>query len=60
MMVKFAARPRLCAVLLVASKQAANLSVRQNGGRPSTGISELLDTEADIADIRTNIQKQLL
>jgi hypothetical protein len=42
--VKFAARPRLCET----TKEAVNLS---DGGRPSAGILEILDTEASIAEI---------
>jgi hypothetical protein len=49
--VKFAARPRVFTVLCETSKQAANLSVHQDGGRPSTGIQEKLYTEASIAEI---------
>jgi hypothetical protein len=49
--VKFAARPRLGAVLCESSKQAVRLSVHQDGGRRSTGISEILDMEASVAEI---------
>jgi hypothetical protein len=49
--VKFADRPRVCAVLYDTSKQAVNLSVHQDGGRPSTGIPEILKTVARIAEI---------
>jgi hypothetical protein len=49
--VKFAARTRVCAVLCETSKQAVNLSVHQDGGRLSTGILEILDTEASIPEI---------
>jgi hypothetical protein len=40
--VKFAARSRMCAVMCETTKQAVNLSVHQDGGRPSTGIPEIL------------------
>jgi hypothetical protein len=43
MFVKFAAWPRLCAMLCKTSKQAVNFSVHQDGGRPSTWIPEILD-----------------
>ena len=33
------------------SKQAVSLSVHQDGGRRSTGISEILDTEISTAEI---------
>jgi hypothetical protein len=49
--VKFVARPRLSAVLFETRKQAVNLSVHQDGGRPSSGIPEILETEASIAKI---------
>jgi hypothetical protein len=45
--VKFAARPRLCAT----RKQAVNLSVHQDGGRPSNGILEIQGTEGSMAEI---------
>jgi hypothetical protein len=48
---KFTAQPWVCAVLRHTSKQAVNLSVNQDDGRPSTGITEILDTEASIAEI---------
>jgi hypothetical protein len=48
---KFAARPRVCAVLCETPKQAVNFSVHEDGGRPSAGIPEILDTEASIAEI---------
>jgi hypothetical protein len=51
MSVKFAGRPRLCAVLCETPKQAVNLKVHQDGGRPSTGIPEILDIEASTAEI---------
>jgi hypothetical protein len=38
--VKFAARLQVCAVLCETSKIAANISVHQDGGRPSTRIPE--------------------
>jgi hypothetical protein len=50
-LVKFAARPRVCAVLDETSEQAVDLSVHQDGGRPSTGIPEILDTETSIVEI---------
>jgi hypothetical protein len=50
-LVKFAARLRVCTVLCETSEQAVNLSVQQDGGRPSTGIPEMLETEASIAEI---------
>jgi hypothetical protein len=49
--VKFAAWQRMCVVLCETSKQAVNLSVHQDDGHPSTGIPEILDTEASIAEI---------
>jgi hypothetical protein len=49
---KFAARPRVCAALCETTKQTANLSAHQNGGRPSSGIAEILETETSIAEIR--------
>jgi hypothetical protein len=49
--VEFAAQPRLCAVLYKTTKQAVNLSVHEDGGRPRTGISEILETEAIITEI---------
>jgi hypothetical protein len=49
--VKFAARPRVCAVVCETYKQAVNLSVHQDGGHPSTGNQEILDTEASVAEI---------
>jgi hypothetical protein len=44
---------------------AVNLIVHQDGGRPSTWISETFDTDAGIAEffimpLRTNTQKQSL
>jgi hypothetical protein len=49
--VKFAARPRLGAVLCETAKQGVNLSVHEDGGSVSTGIPEILETEASIAEI---------
>jgi hypothetical protein len=49
--VKYAARARLWAVLCEITKQPVNLSVRQDGGHPSTGIPEVLDTKTSIAEI---------
>jgi hypothetical protein len=48
MSVKFAAWLRLCAVLCEAPKQAVNLTLHQDGERPSTGIP---DIEASTAEI---------
>jgi hypothetical protein len=48
---KFAARPRVCAVLCDTKKQAVYFSVHQDGGRLNTEIPEILDTEARIAEI---------
>jgi hypothetical protein len=48
--VKFAARPRVCAGLCATSKYATSFSA-QHGGRPSTGIAEIPNTEASTADI---------
>jgi hypothetical protein len=45
--VKFAAWLWLCET----TKQAVNLSVHQDGGRPSTKILEILETEASITEI---------
>jgi hypothetical protein len=47
---KFAAWLWLCAVLCK-TKQAVNLSVHQDGGRPNTRILEILETEASITEI---------
>jgi hypothetical protein len=47
--VKFAAWTRVCSVLCETSKQAVNLSVHKDGGRPSTQILGILDAEADVA-----------
>jgi hypothetical protein len=44
-LVKFAIRPRLCAVLCETLKEAVNLSVHQDGRRPSAGISEILKSQ---------------
>jgi hypothetical protein len=49
--VKFAAQPRLCAVLCKTTKQALNLSVYQDGGHPSSWIPETMEAEAIIAEI---------
>jgi hypothetical protein len=49
--VKFPSWPRVCAVLCESSKEAVNLSVHQDGGRPSTGIPEILDTEVSVDEI---------
>jgi hypothetical protein len=38
-------------VLCETTKQAANLSVQQDGARPKTGIPEMLEKEAIIAEI---------
>jgi hypothetical protein len=46
----FAARPWLCAVLCETTKQVVNLSAHQDGRRPSTGIPEILETKASIAE----------
>jgi hypothetical protein len=48
--VKFAAWPWVCAVLLETSKEAVNLSIHQDGGRPSSRIPGILDIEASIAE----------
>jgi hypothetical protein len=48
---EFFAWLRVCAVLCEMSKQAVNLSVHQDGGPPNTGILEILDPEASIAEI---------
>jgi hypothetical protein len=53
---KFAAWQRVCAALCVwgggakTNKQALNLSVHQDGGRPSIWIPEILDTDAGNAE----------
>jgi hypothetical protein len=49
--VKFAAWPHVCAVLCETTKQAVNLSVHQDGRRPSTGIQEIMETEASTTEI---------
>jgi hypothetical protein len=49
--VKSATRPRVCAVLYKTRKQAVNLLVQQDRGRPSTGIPEILDTQASVTEI---------
>jgi hypothetical protein len=48
--VKFFARPRLCAVLCQTIKQAMNLKVHEDSGRPGTGIPEILETKVSIAE----------
>jgi hypothetical protein len=48
--VKFATWVLVYAMLCKTSAQAVNLSVHQDGGRPSTGIAEILDT-ATIAEV---------
>jgi hypothetical protein len=48
--VNFAARPRVCALLCETTK-ALNVIVHQDGGRSSTWIPEILDTEASTAEI---------
>jgi hypothetical protein len=48
---KFAAWPRVCAVLCESSKQAENSSVEQDEGQPNTGIMEILDTGAIVNEI---------
>jgi hypothetical protein len=64
--VNFADRQRVCAELCETPKQAANLSVHQDGGLSSTVIPEILATEAGIAEIsgfmpsQRNTQKQIL
>jgi hypothetical protein len=50
-LMKFAARLRLCAVLCKTTKQAVNLGVHQDGGRTSIGIPQILEAEANIAEI---------
>jgi hypothetical protein len=45
--VKFATQLQVCAVLC----KASNLSVHQVGRRSSTGIPEILDTEASVVEI---------
>jgi hypothetical protein len=49
--VKFAAQPQVCTALCRTSKQVVNLSVHSDGRSPSTGIPEVLDTEASFAEI---------
>jgi hypothetical protein len=49
-LVKFAAQPQVCVMLCATTKQAVNLSVHQDGRRPSTGIPEILDTETSIIE----------
>jgi radical SAM superfamily enzyme with C-terminal helix-hairpin-helix motif len=56
--VKFAAQPLLCAVLCETAKKAVKLSVHQDGGRPRTGIPEILETEAIVAEISVSCQNQ--
>jgi hypothetical protein len=48
--VKFAARPKMCALLCEISKQEVKMSVQQDGARLNTGILEILDTEASIVE----------
>jgi hypothetical protein len=48
---KVASRTRLRAVLFKTTKQAVNLSVHQDGERPRTSISEILETEPIDAEI---------
>jgi hypothetical protein len=50
-LMKFTARPHLCAIMCE-KKQAVNLGVHQDGGRPRSRIPEILETEAMIADER--------
>jgi hypothetical protein len=45
------ARKRVCAVVYIISKQRMNLSVHQDGGRPITGIAEILGTESSTANL---------
>jgi hypothetical protein len=47
----FSAWPRVCTVLCETSNLVVNVSVHQDGGCPSTGILEILDTEASIAEV---------
>jgi hypothetical protein len=61
MLVKFVVRPQPCAALCETTKQAVDLRVHQDGGRPSTGIPEILEIEAIIAEISMpSTWKQLL
>jgi hypothetical protein len=46
---KSVARPRLSAVLFQTRKEAVNLCVHQDGGHPSIGIPEILETETSTA-----------
>jgi hypothetical protein len=50
-LMKFAARPQFCPVLWEATKQAVNLSVHQDGGCTSIRIPQILEAEANIAEI---------
>jgi hypothetical protein len=54
---KFAARPRVC-VVQCETKQAANLSVHQDGGRRGTGLPEIPETETIIAEISISCQNE--
>jgi hypothetical protein len=56
--VKFAAWSRLCTVLCETTKQAVNLSVHQDGGRPSAGIPEILEAEASISEISMSCHQE--
>jgi hypothetical protein len=47
---KVAARPQFC-VVCAKQQNEVNQSVHQDGGRPITGIPEILETEAIIAEI---------
>jgi hypothetical protein len=49
--VKFAARPRVCAVLCERFKQAANFSVHQDSALPGAGIQEISDIDDSVAEI---------
>jgi hypothetical protein len=49
--VKFAVRPRLWAVLYETTKQAVNLSVHQDVGRPSTRIPQIVESRVSVAEI---------
>jgi hypothetical protein len=58
--VKFAAGPRLHAVIRETTKQVMNLSTHQDGGRPSPGIPEILGTESEWYAITNKYPQQLL
>jgi hypothetical protein len=50
-LVKFAGQLQLCAVLCETREQVVSLRAHQDGGRPSSRILEILETEAKITEI---------